>query len=252
MKRKPPDAPVPLASTGLSPRISATLVLTPQLRSSTPRLAAASSPRQAAALGRAERSGGSSGDEAEQREQLSSFALEPPRISLGAARSPPASRSPRMPPSPFVLEPAALRSPRAARSAPAVPHPPRSPRASQRSPALTPPAAEEEWCMAPTRRKWGGREAPARARGPHAAGEPTAARQPVPPGARQLAHGAGGAGGGWPDDDDDDGDPHGLLVRLSDKVGRNPQGKKSNQFQAVLKREGAVGKRNAQRGGPKR
>lgn len=246
-------------STGLSPRMSTTsLAHSPlaQKRSSTPRLGACSSPRQSAAIGRGERREEDE-DAPELLEPLTAFMLEPPRIPHSSPRSPRAMRSPRrshtapmVPPSPFVLEPAVLCSPRAVPSSAAALH---SPRGSPRSPAAPSTAVDSEWCTVPTRRSDKRKNSRAAVERLHGADHrhtaiPDAAARPA---SRSQAQPCGLASG-WPDDDDDDGDPCGLLERLSDKAGRNPQGNKSNNFTAVLKREGAVNKRNAQRGGPKR
>lgn len=184
------------------------------------------------------------------------LALEPPRIALTAVCSPRALRSPRATcaamaaPSPFTLEPAAVVARNADERAPLAG---RSPRARAQSPGSTLPtgpmtpcaraARDDEWSTVPVRRAGGQRRGAAATDG-RVRAERDGAQQ------RNGTH--RGAGGWSGEGEEEEGDPLGLLERLSDKSGRNPQGKKNNQFMAVLKRESAVGRRNAQRGGPKR
>ncbi|KAJ1627753.1 hypothetical protein T492DRAFT_1022646 [Pavlovales sp. CCMP2436] len=184
------------------------------------KLSATSSPRGGSGLSRR----GSSDAAA----ALTSFALEPPRIPVGESRLPRSPRAKAHPapvlPSPFTLEPAR-------RNVTPPPPPPSGARLGTASAAAPPKAAaDDEWSTVPTRR--GGK------------------KQVVASSGAGRHSGDGGGGDGF--DEDDDGDHNGLLEHGYERGDRNPQGKKSNQYFAVLKREGSVAKRATQRGGPKR
>ena len=201
------DGPPPSGSTGLTPRMGATLVLTS--RRMTPRLDATCSPRQSAALGRVEL-----GDD-----DLQPFALDAPHIPVARSRSPQRRGD-------------NSESDSSSSSADGDDAPPRAP-VPPTSTAGAAAAADDGWSTVPVSKQ----EAPRRAASQRTT---TPVRGPA---ASRASLGAAS---------DDDGDPDDLLHRAYEKGGRNPRGKKSNQFMAVLKREGAVAKRNVQRGGPAR
>jgi hypothetical protein len=195
--------PLPDGSTGLTPRVSATLVLTS--RRMTPRLDATSSPRQSAALGRCDLTG-------------DDFALDAPHIPMVGALAPQVDDDDSESESSFS----------SSEGDDGVCLAPLSPKSKAGA-----AGADDGWSTVPVSK----REAPKR----------SASNRTATP-----AHGPATTGTSRGANSDDDGDPDDLLHRAYEKGGRNPRGKKSNQFVAVLKREGAVAKRNPQRGGPAR
>jgi hypothetical protein len=238
-------------STGLSPRVNTALAVSAR-RSNTPRLESTSSPRQAAAA-RANDSDRASDDteDCEEHATQGPFSLGPPCIPVNvsplparsttpsASHTPPTTLLPRASPVPAAEGKEWATVPARRRSSSQSKLSSKHVRATQKSPP--PPEQDDGWNTVPVRR----------AKTAAAAPKQSPTKQSPERGASKHINSKGVFVFGG-DDDDDDADADQLIHAAYTKHGRNPRGKKSNNLYAVLKREGATAKREAQRNGLKR